>query len=315
MFLKWLKKTLYFILGVFVLLNIMAAFHAYKFTHFYAGIPAPKKSEQMSASEKASAIFLGVKYAKSLVVDSFQIKHDTIYIKTSDSIKLESWYAKVDSNAKGTILLFHGHGGNKSGIIREATAFHNMGWNVVMTDFRAHGNSEGEICTIGFDEAKDVKAVYEYVKTSGEKNMVLWGISLGASTILSAVNQFNIKPNKIILEMPFGTLMEGVKGRLRTMHIPENPMSTLLTFWGGVEQGNWAFDFRPQDFASKVNCPVLLQWGMNDPRVTETETNTIYKNLASHNKFIMKYAQSGHQSLCKNENAKWLSTVSGFLNE
>ena len=310
---KWLKKVVYFIVGVFVLLNIMAAFHAYKFTHFYAGIPVAKKPNEMSTLEKASAILVGVKYAKSKVVDSFQVKHDTIIIKTADSISLECWYAKVDSNAKGTVLLFHGHGSSKSGIIKEATAFHEMGWNVIMTDFRAHGNSEGEVCTIGFNEAKDVKAVYDYVKENGEKNIVLWGISLGAATILTAVEQFNIKPNKVILEMPFGTLIQGVKGRLRMMKIPEQPMSTLLTFWGGVEQGYWGFDLRPEDFASKINCPVLLQWGINDPRVTEEETNTIYKKLASHDKFMMKYMQSGHQSLCKNENAKWLSTVGDFL--
>lgn len=311
---KFLKSIGYILLGIFLLLNVMAIFHAYKFTHFYAGIIPAKKPEQMSFSEKAAAIFVGVKYSKSKVVDSFEVKHSTITLRTKDSIRLESWYAKADSNARGTIVMFHGHGSNKSAIIKEATAFHEMGWNVLMTDFRAHGNSDGETCTIGYDESKDVKAAYDYIKAGGEKNIVLWGISLGAATILSAIDQFNIKPNKLILEMPFGTLQEGVKGKLRMMHIPIEPMSTLLTFWGGVEQRNWGFDFRPQDFASKVNCPVLLQWGLNDPRVTQTETNTIFKHLASHDKLLMVYVKSGHQSLCKNENAKWVSTVGGFLN-
>ena len=311
---KFLKSIGYIVVGVFVLLNIMAAFHAYKFTHFYADIPPAKKPDQMSFSEKTAAIFVGVKYAKSKVVDTFQVKHDTITLKTKDSVRLECWYAKADSNAKGTVVMFHGHGSSKSGMIKEATAFHAMGWNVFMTDFRAHGNSEGETCSIGYDESKDVKAAYDYIKAGGEKNIVLWGISLGAATILSAIDQFNIKPNKLILEMPFGTLKEGVIGRVKMMHIPAEPMSTLLTFWGGIEQRNWAFDFRPQDFAAKVNCPVLLQWGINDPRVTQTETNTIYKHLASHDKFLMIYVNSGHQSLCKNENAKWMSTVGGFLN-
>jgi len=54
MFPNWLKKTLYFIVSVFILLNIMAYFHAYKFTHFYAGIPPAKKSDQMSFVEKTS---------------------------------------------------------------------------------------------------------------------------------------------------------------------------------------------------------------------------------------------------------------------
>ncbi len=311
---KILKATGYFLVALVVLLNIMAIFHAYKFTHFYDGIPPAKKPEQMSFSEKAGAIFTGQKYSKSKVVDSFQVKHETIILKTKDSVRLESWYAKADSNAKGTIVMFHGHGSSKSGMIKEATAFHEMGWNVFMTDFRAHGNSEGEVCTIGYDESKDVKAAYDYIKSSGEKNIVMWGISLGAATILSAIDQFDLKPNKLILEMPFASLLDGVKGRLRMMHIPAEPFSSLLTFWGGIEQRNWGFDFRPVDFATKINCPVLLQWGINDPRVTQTETNAIYKNLASHNKFLMVYVQSGHQSLCKNENAKWLSTVGGFLN-
>ena len=311
---KFLKRVLYFFVAIFILLNIMAAFHAHKFTHFYAGIPKAKKPEEMTGLEKAGFVFFGSKYAKSKVVDSFAIPHETVKLVTSDNKHLESWYAKVDSNAKGTILLFHGHGSSKSGIIAEATAFHQMGWNVLLTDFRAHGNSEGEVCTIGANEAKDVKSAYDYIRSLGEKNLVLYGISLGASTILTAVDHASIKPEKVILEMPFGTLLDGVKGRLRMMHVPEQPMSGLLTFWGGVEQGFWAFDHRPQDFASKLNCPVLLQWGLNDPRVTEAETNAIFKNLASHDKQMMVYARSGHKSLLKNEPTKWMSTVAAFLN-
>lgn len=313
MFAKTLKRILYFFVSIFVLLNIMAAFHAQKFTHFYAGIPKAKKLEEMSAAEKASFIFFGTKFSKSKVVDSFAVPHQTIQIVTTDSMHLESWYAKADSNAKGTILLFHGHGSSKSGIIAEATAFHQMGWNVLLTDFRAHGNSEGEVCTIGANEAKDVKAAFDYTRALGEKNIVLYGISLGASTILTAVDHEGIKPEKVILEMPFGTLLDGVKGRLRMMKVPEQPMSTLLAFWGGVEQGFWAFDHRPQDFATKLNCPVLLQWGLHDPRVTQDETNAIFKNLASHDKLLMVYARSGHQSLLKNEQEKWMNTVGGFL--
>lgn len=313
MLLKWIKRVGYFVWSVFVLLNIMAAFHAYKFTHFYTNLPPAIKPADMGFGDKASAIFMGTKFAKSKVVDTFTIAHDTVLIKTSDNLQLESWYAKANNNAKGTVLLFHGHGGSKSGLIKEATAFHEMGWNVLMTDFRAHGNSEGNICTIGANESKDVKAAYDYIKEGGEKNIVLWGISLGASTILTAFNEFQIKPSKVILEMPFGTLMDAVEGRLRTMNLPPQPMSSLLTFWGGAEQGFWAFKQRPQDFASNINCPVLLQWGINDPRVTEAETNAIYKNLASHNKLMMKYVRSGHQSLCKNETTKWLSTVGSFL--
>ena len=312
---KLLKRIGITLLVVFVLLNIMAAFHAYKFTHFYSNIPAPLKPAEMGFTQKASAIFMGVKFPKSKVVDTFLVAHDTVGLVTSDGIKLESWYAKSDSIAKGTVIMFHGHGASKSGQIKEATAFHNMGWNVFLTDFRAHGNSEGEVCTVGVNESKDVKSAYDFIKSKGEKNIVLYGISLGASTILTTFNRFPIRPAKVILEMPFGTLLDGVEGRLKIMHIPLEPMGVLLTFWGGIEQGFWAFSHSPENYANNISCPVLLQWGINDPRVTERETNAIFKNLATRNKMMIKYARSGHQSLCKNENEKWMKCVSEFLDQ
>jgi pimeloyl-ACP methyl ester carboxylesterase len=183
-----------------------------------------------------------------------------------------------------------------------------------LVDFRAHGNSAGNICTIGYDEEKDVKAAYEYIAAKGERNIVLWGISLGAATITRAMAIHNdIKPSKVILEMPFGSLYEAVKGRLRTMHLPEEPFSSLLTFWGGVEQGFNAFDHDPSEYAKRVHVPVLLQWGRHDARVSEAETTAVFNNLGTNKKRLVVYEQTGHQSLLKNEPEKWEKEVSKFL--
>ena len=315
---KWLKRTAYTILVLFVLLNIMSAFQAYKLTHFYAGIEKPKKPDEMNAAEKAGAVFFGVKYPKSKIVDSLLVPHETVWFKTEDSLKLEAWYlnSQFDDTIKpniGTIIMFHGHAGSRSGVIKEAEAFYNIGYNVLMVDFRAHGSSDGTVCTIGFTEDRDVKAAYNYIKANGEKNIILYGISMGASTVMKAISDYDLKPSKIILEMPFGSLLDATKGRLRMMHLPQQPLASLLTFWGGAEQGFWAFNFNPWDYATKINCPVLLQWGVNDPRVSEEETNHIFKNLSSHNKMLVKYVNSGHESLCKKETAKWMRTVTDFL--
>jgi hypothetical protein len=86
-----------------------------------------------------------------------------------------------------------------------------MGWNVFLTDFRAHGNSDGNECSVGINEAKDVKAAYDYVSGNGEKNIVLYGVSMGAATITKAMYDYSaIKPSKIILDMPFATMQDAV---------------------------------------------------------------------------------------------------------
>jgi len=312
-----LKTALIF----FVFINIVCAFHAYKLTHFYNANEVLPNPEKMSFKDKISAGVFGIKASKTASIDTFSIKHKTINLKTEDSLMLQGWYCKYENindtnfQTKGTIILFHGHGGKKNDVIKEAYSFYNLGYNIFLVDFRAHGNSDGNVCTVGYIESKDVKAAYNYIEQKGEKNIILYGISLGAATILKAIEDDYVHPQKIIIEMPFGTLHQAVKGRLTIMNLPQEPLSSLLTFWGGIEQGFWAFNFKPQQYAQKVKCPTLLQWGKNDVRVSEIETNTIYKNIPQNNKLLIVYEQSGHQSLCKNENEKWLQNVTNFLNQ
>jgi alpha-beta hydrolase superfamily lysophospholipase len=301
------------IIILFVLLNIIVAFHAYKFTHFYNnGEITIKKNEEKTGWDKTTEIFFGINAEKKRNDVTTDSTFKTVYLKTKDSLKLEAWYISADSS-KGTVLLFHGHGGNKSGVIKESESFNKMGYNTLLVDFRAHGNSGGNTCTIGYNESEDVKLAYDYIKAKGEKNIVLWGISMGASTITKAVKDYQLEPQKVILEMPFGTIKDAVKGRLKIMGLPAEPIGTLLTFWGGTEHGFWAFGMKPQEYAASIKCPVLLQWGRNDPRVSKSEADILFKNISNTNKKFVIYETAGHESLCKKETAKWEATIAAFL--
>ena len=305
------KSILKIFLGFFILFNIVVICHAYKFTHYYdADDVTIKQQKDKTAWDKTKELLFGFNAIKQKNIgpdSSFK----TVYIKTKDSLKLEGWIMEVP-NAKGTVALFHGHGGKKSGVLLEAYSLQKMGYNTFLLDFRAHGNSEGNTCTIGYNEAEDVKLAYEYLQQQGEKNIILWGISLGAATITKAVNDYGIAPQKIILEMPFGSLPEAVVGVVKKMGLPAQPLSTMLTFWGGIENGFWAFNLKPSEYAKKIKCPVLLQHGSKDPRVTNTETKEIFDNISTTKKWV-EYANSAHESLCKNEHEKWVTEVSLFL--
>lgn len=299
------------LLGLFLLINIIVIFQAYKLTHFYnPGEVAYKAQKDKAGREIVKEILFGINASKKpnappdpgvVAVDLF----------TKDSLKLSAWYRQVPA-AKGTVALFHGHGGNKSDVIAEAHEFNKIGYNTLQLDFRAHGSSEGNTCTVGYYESGDVTLAYDYIKWSGEKNIILWGISLGAATITKAIHDDSIAPQKIILEMPFGSLPDAVAGRLRMMHLPPQPLATMLTFWGGTLHGFWAFGLKPEVYAKDIKCPVLLQWGLHDQRVTESETNIIYKNITASKKLVT-YTSAGHESLYKKEPGKWTDEVSAFL--
>lgn len=310
---RWLSRFLRLLVLLFVLINIVTIFHAYKFTHFYnAGEITVKPDSLKSGWDKTKEALFGINFSKK----KNDYLPDTVCQKltlvTHDSLHLSAWYIPTSGTAKGTVAMFHGHGGNKSGMAREAAAFRQMGYHTLLVDFRAHGDSEGNTCTIGVDEAEDVKLAYEYVAKSGEKNIVLWGISLGAATITKAVQDYGLKPSKVILEMPFASLQDAVEGRVKLMHLPAQPLASLLTFWGGTIHGFWAFNNKPYLFAKSITCPVLLQWGANDPRVKRSETVAIFANLPAQKKMVV-YENSGHESLCKKETEKWMANVNDFL--
>jgi len=308
---RFAKYLLRVILVLFILINGVLALHAYKFTHFYNRDEVAVKNEKnKTAWDKTKDFLFGftfVKQANSVPDSSFE----TVYLKTKNGLKLEAWYRAVP-NANGTVAMFHGHGGTKSGIVAEAAAFRSLGYNTFLLDFRAHGNSEGNTCTIGYREAEDVKLAYDFLRQHGHQNVILWGISLGAATITKSIYDYDLTPEKVILEMPFGSMMDAVKGRMKIMKLPAEPLATMLAFWGGLENGFWAYGLKPTEYVKRIKCPVLLQRGKLDPRVTQEETDQIYANIATA-KTLMLYDSCGHESLYKKEPLKWKSAITSFL--
>ena len=310
---KIIRRILRIVLVLFLLLNISAAFHAYKFTHFYPDAEVlKKKPEEMNGWDKAKAMLFGITYAKSKNLVQPESAHTAINFITKDSLKIEAWHMK-QPKPKGTVILFHGHGSSKSNVLDEAAFMFSIGFNTLLVDFRAHGGSDGKVCTIGYRESEEVKLAYDYIQATGEMNTCLWGISMGAAAITRAISEHKLKPQRVILEMPFGSLQQAVKGRVRIMGLPEQPISTLLTFWGGTEQGFWAFTHSPAEYAKNIDCPALLQLGRQDPRVTLDETEAVFNNLNTDRKKLVLYENSKHESLCDKEPVKWRREVAVFL--
>ncbi len=300
---------------VFILLNVILGIQAYRFSHYYDDVKKTHFAE-MSFFEKLNTLVLGEILAKEKVVDSLHVPHTNLTLTTPDGIRLACWNLQHPATEKprGTVLMFHGHGSSRSGIIPDATYFYNLGWNVFMTDARAHGESSGNTCTIGYKEALDVKTVYDYIAGKTQQPIVLFGVSMGAATITKALHDYpEIKPYKLILESPFGKMIEAAEGKMRSMKLPEEPLSGLLLFWGSVETGCWLFSNKPEEYVKSIQCPVLLQWGRDDDRIARKEIDAIFKHIPVTQKQLVVYDDCGHESICRNNFPKWSSAVSTFL--
>ena len=308
--LRWVGWVL---LVQFVLINISASLYAYKLTHFYGNRPEEMASEAGNIFSKSWKLFTGPRYGKSFITDVPAFPYDTVTLVTKKGILIDAWYGKTDSVSKGTVILFHGISVSKSVLMDEANEFRFQGYQVLMVDFRAHGNSEGNTTTIGVREMEEVKLAVDYISSKGEKNVFLYGSSLGAVAIARAVSEYHLQPRGIILEMPFGSLQDYLKGKARILGFPKQPFAFLTTFWIGIERGFNGFRHQTTRYAKNIHCPVLLQWGSLDNLVLRDATNSIYNALASTSKKLVIYEGAEHESFLRKDPLKWRIEVERFL--
>lgn len=291
-------------------MNIIAAFHAYKFTHFTeSNVTKTNNPAKLTIGQKIQTLFLGVSNPRPVNNGNPSTAFTTVRLKSNKEI--ECWSIKTDS-PKGTVILFHGFSGQKSSMLDKAAVFSSLGYNTFLVDFMGSGGSEGNQTTIGYKEAEQVKTCFEYLTKQGEKNIYLFGTSMGAVAIMKAINDFQIKPNAIIIECPFGSMYQTVCTRFRSMNVPAFPMAGLLVFWGGVENGFWAFGHNPAKYAQHISCPALLLYGAKDEKVSKAETDAIFNNLKG-KKQLKIYQEAGHENYLLKYKNEWTQDVEKFL--
>ncbi|MGZ5285620.1 MAG: alpha/beta hydrolase [Flavisolibacter sp.] len=293
---------------MFVLMNGIAWMHAWKFTHFSDTLDA-RTSHDMTTVQKLKVVFTGVNNPRP----ALKVKPSGPYqiIRIQSNVLLEGWLMH-SNNAKGTVIIFHGYGGEKSSMLDKADVFLNLGYHVLLVDFMGSGGSAGNTTTIGYKESLEVRDVFNHMQNIGHRNLILFGTSMGSVAIMKAIREYQLKPTSIIIECPFGSLYETVSARFHKQNIPVFPMAGLLVFWGGVQNGFNGFKHIPRNWAAAIDCPVLLMYGEKDDRVSRKEIDDIFQSLAG-KKYLKTYTLAGHENYLLKHRIEWTRDVKEFL--
>lgn len=307
---KIIKLLLWTLTTIFVLINIVAYFHSYKFTHFTdKNVVKTKDSKHLSVSGKIKTLFFGIDNPRPNNKRTPIQKFETIKLQSNKLI--ECWSIKSDSS-KGTVILFHGFSGQKSSMLDKSDEFLKLGYNTLLVDFMGCGGSDGNQTTVGFKEAEEVKTCFDYLKKNGEQKIYLFGTSMGAVAILKAINDYDINPTAIIVECPFGSMYQTTCARFNSLGVPTFPMAGLLVLWGGVQNGFWAYALKPTEYAKSVKCPTLLLYGEKDEKVSRQEIDEIYSNLNC-KKQLKTYPLAGHENYLTKYKQQWTADIASFL--
>lgn len=155
-------------------------------------------------------------------------------------------------------------------MLNQAYILLDMGYDVLLPDFMGSGNSYGNQTSLGYLEALNVKQTYEYVVTKlNQKHVILVGFSMGAAAIIKAQHDYNLPVDNIIIEAPYGRMLDAVSIRMGTIPVISKLTSVLMTFWGGTLGGFNAFEMNPEEYVKKnKNTYINDVWRTRSPYST-----------------------------------------------
>ena len=239
-------------------------------------------------------------------------------VRTPDGIGLRGWKVRARTPSANWILLFHGVSDNRTGVLGAAEILLRHGYNVVMMDSRAHGESGGTMATYGWKERYDTVAVTDALSSSEEvHHLGALGVSMGAAIALqSAAVEPRIEA--VAAEDPFANLRE-VSYDYAGLFL--NPLlgktlfrpATMLAMRAMAEEGG----FRPDDVSPEKAVtlrpfPILLICGTRDHRIPCRHAERIYR-AAHAQKDLWIVAGAGHAAALGHAPEEYENRVSSFF--
>ena len=189
-----------------------------------------------------------------LTVDIKEVK-----ITTQDNIELLAWYHEKNLKDYKTILYFHGNAGSLENRIHKLNHFKNLDINFLIIAWRGFSGNEGKPSEKGLYEDGESAVKWLLNKGIEEKNIILYGESLGTG-IATHISQ-NKNFAGVILETPFTSMVDVAK-----TFYPYIPVSLVLKD-----------KFENKKKMKNISSPILVMHGELDQIVPFRMGEKIYK--------------------------------------
>ncbi len=237
-----------------------------------------------------------------------------ISFKTDDGLNLAG-FLLLREGAQRNLLICHGYRMAKERMIGFASLFPND--NILLFDHRAHGQSEGNRTTIGFEEKKDVRAALKVLQNHEHtKGLPICGIgvSMGAVSLLGAATECDAFKG-IVLDSPFKRLDEQARRTfVRRFKIPIIPFEALSRILFEYLMQFSLSEVNSLNWAERLKVPVFLIHSVQDHVASINDTKELYEKIPG-KKELWIVNESGHARIFNDCSQEYQQRVETFFAE
>lgn len=252
---------------------------------------------------------------------------EVVQFEASDGTDLVGWWIPASTPPDGggplwgrrTMLICHGLASNKSNhlVVGEYALDH--GYNLFIFDFRAHGESGGQLTTFGKRERLDVLAAVRWIRQNrADESRQLFGVgvSMGAAALIAAAADPSPEGQAIDAIVVYGTYanLGDLAHSISDSHF-NWPLNWLVQYlavpFGEVHTNEDLSAFAPAEYLPALwPRPVLVIHGLRDEIIPVTQGEALF-NAAVPPRRSLWVERAGHNDLFRDDAVR--NTVLNFL--
>lgn len=142
---------------------------------------------------------------------------ESVYLLSQDGLYLHAFKYIQPEYTHRWIIAVHGYNSSAGSMAEYARKFYENGYNVLMPDCRAHGESEGEYFGMGWKDKKDIlRWINELLREDIGIQIGLVGLSMGAAAVMMTAGETLPENVKCVVEdCGYTSAYEIIKYRLK----------------------------------------------------------------------------------------------------
>ncbi len=245
-----------------------------------------------------------------------EIEHITI--KSNDGLTLHANFLPAEEPTGRVAVCHHGYtsrGMNDCSSI--AVFLHKLGFDCLIVDNRAHGDSEGKYIGFGILDRYDCLSWINYIneRFEGKKEILLYGVSMGAATAVMASGLEELPKNvKAVVAdcaytSPYDVFSHILK---RDYHLPKFPIMNINDRICRKKAGYGFKDYSTLDAVKSTDCPILFIHGKEDKFVPVWMSEKNYAECRSPKELLL-VENAGHAASYYENRELYEKTVSDFV--
>ncbi len=212
-------------------------------------------------------------------LQAHQALRDT-FISADDGRKLHALYVSAPSSTDKTALLLHGYTDNATRMLHVGYIYHHLlGYNLLLPDFYAHGESEGDAIRMGWKDRKDALLWSQLADQlfHTKTRQVVHGISMGGFVTMVLAGEDAPQLEAFVDDCGYTSVWEEFAHELEaTFGLPEFPMMFTSSLLCKLHYG-WSFGEADAVKAIRHSTkPMLFIHGDNDNFVPTEMVHTLY---------------------------------------